>query len=158
MNAQNSQGMTQQQMLAQLTNPYNNSTVQAPTLALRPQSKGKPQLAPVRIEHFGKTQILSIERDEGFGQVQQVSGAFGDSTTMDEETINIMKAQQQRMAEIQQKLVFIDEEQWESMSNEDYSIQSDMFDQLLAQVQASLDSANTHYPLLNTQQELRHNL
>ena len=30
---------------------------------------GVIQLAPVRIEQFGKTQMLTIEKDDGVGQV-----------------------------------------------------------------------------------------
>ena len=56
------------------------------------------------------TSTYYIERDEGIGQVQQVSGGFGDSTNLDEEAMQILLAQQQRLAEIQKDLVFIDEE------------------------------------------------
>jgi hypothetical protein len=32
----------------------------------------------------------SIEKDDGVGQIQQVSGGFGDSNVMDEETLRIL--------------------------------------------------------------------
>ena len=44
---------------------------------------------------------------------------------MDEETMQILLAQQQRVAEMQKGLVFIGEDQWETMSvNEEYSMES----------------------------------
>lgn len=61
--------------------------------------------------------------------MQQVSGGFGDSTNLDEETMQILLAQQQRVAEMQKGLVFIGEDQWETMSvNEEYSMESQLFD------------------------------
>jgi hypothetical protein len=33
-----------------------------------------------------------IEKDDGIGQVQQVSGGFGDSTNLDEEAMQILLA------------------------------------------------------------------
>jgi len=39
----------------------------------------------------------TVEKEDDYGQQQQVSGAFGDSTNVDEETLLLIMQQQSKM-------------------------------------------------------------
>ena len=69
-----------------------------------------------------------IEEDGDGGMMQQVSGGFGDSTNMDEETIRAL-VQQQKEAEERAKVNAAEQAKWNIEEiTEEYFMESNMFD------------------------------
>ena len=63
--------------------------------------------------------------DEGKGQIQMMSGGFGDSTNLDEETMRILKQHQEDI--VRKQLTY--SSHWDPDSfTEDYTMESNMFD------------------------------
>ena len=54
----------------------------------------------------------SIEKEDDIGQIQQVSGGFGDSTNLDEASLKLMIAQQQRAEALAAKYAIVDMDTW----------------------------------------------
>lgn len=70
-----------------------------------------------------------IEHEDDTGRIQQVSGGFGDSNTMDQETMRILRENQARVDAILAQLVPISQEQWENQSvAEEHAMESGTFD------------------------------
>ena len=55
----------------------------------------------------------AIEKEDDIGQIQQVSGGFGDSTNLDEASLKLLIAQQQKAEALAQKYVTVDMDQWQ---------------------------------------------
>lgn len=73
-------------------------------------------------------QKYKIEADDDHAAIQQISGGFGDSTNLDEETLQAL-VKQQKEAEARQKANLAQQAKWnvEDMSDE-YTMESNMFD------------------------------
>ena len=54
----------------------------------------------------------AIEKEDDIGQIQQVSGGFGDSTNLDEASLKLLIAQQQKAEALAQKYVTVDMNEW----------------------------------------------
>ena len=70
-----------------------------------------------------------LEYEDDRGQIQQVSGGFGDSQTIDEATLKALMEQQQKAEAIAAMYKPVPLEQWERESQlPDYTMESTMFD------------------------------
>lgn len=70
-----------------------------------------------------------IEKEDDKGQIQQVSGGFGDSNTMDEAALQIQFTGEQRALALALKYAPVSEEIWaESAQSVDYVMESQVFD------------------------------
>ena len=73
-------------------------------------------------------QKYKIEADGDGGQIQQVSGGFGDSTNLDEETIKAL-VRQQKEAEARAKANAAEQQKWNvDEITDEYTMESNMFD------------------------------
>lgn len=73
-------------------------------------------------------QKYKIEADDDAGLIQQISGGFGDSTNLDEDTIKAL-VKQQKEAEARQKANLAEQAKWNvDAITEDYTMESNMFD------------------------------
>ncbi len=85
---------------------------------------------------LGDKNQQKMEHEDDRGQMQQVSGGFGDSNSMDPDTLKILVANQVRVDAIMNTLKPVSQEQWDAQSvNEHYSMESGVFD--YEQVKAS---------------------
>ena len=70
----------------------------------------------------------AVEADDDTGQIQQVSGGFGDSTNIDEETLQQL-VKQQKESEERAKANLDKQAKWDiNELNEEYVMESNMFD------------------------------
>ena len=70
-----------------------------------------------------------IEKEDDKGQIQQVSGAFGDSNTMDAQALQIAFTGEQRALALALKYAPVAEDVWqESVQSQDYVMESQVFD------------------------------
>ena len=67
----------------------------------------------------------SIEKEDDIGQIQQVSGGFGDSTNLDEASLKLMIAQQQRAEALAAKYQVVDMDTWQKIcESPEYEMES----------------------------------
>jgi hypothetical protein len=70
-----------------------------------------------------------MEREDDIGQIQQVSGGFGDSNTMDEAAMQIAFTGEQRALQLALKYAPLGDEAWQAnLQSTDYIMESQVFD------------------------------
>ena len=72
---------------------------------------------------------MKIEAEDDNGKIQQVSGGFGDSNSMDPEVMRIIKENQERADKELQKLQPLSSNDWQAMAeSEEYEMLSNCFE------------------------------
>lgn len=70
-----------------------------------------------------------VEKEDDAGQIQQVSGGFGNSTAEDAQAMQIAFGGEQRAMQLALKYAPMDKETWErNQQSEDYLMESQVFD------------------------------